>query len=394
MPQDKLFALLEQKKGEMFAHRRWLHQHPELSYQETQTSQYILSHYQGKDARVESGIGGNGVKVTIDSGKPGKTLALRADFDALPIAEETGLPFASQNEGVMHACGHDAHTAYLLTLADCLMELKDELKGKVVIIHQPAEEMPPGGASLMMRDGVLNGVDNVLGCHVMSQMDYGSICYHVGATQQARARFTIRVQGKGGHGSSPHEANDAIVIASHLVVSLQTIISRRLNPFEPGVITIGSFDGKGQFNIIKDAVELEGDVRCMSEHAKKLMEEEVRKICQGLATAYSCRIDLDYKNDYPVLMNDEKLTLLAVDAIRGAQIPGVHHVLDCGPLPPSEDFAYYTQALPCCFFYVGARPAGQSFPHHHPRFDINEDSMLLAAKAMGAVTLRYMNEQK
>lgn len=394
MLQDTLFALLDEKQGDTIAHRRWLHQHPELSFQETETSQYILRHYQGKDVKIESGLGGNGIKITIDSGKPGKTLALRADFDALPITEETGLPFASQNEGVMHACGHDAHTAYMLALADSLIEVKDKLIGKVVILHQPAEEVPPGGAAQMIRDGALKGVDNVVGCHVMSQMEYGNIYYHVGATQQARAKFTIRVQGKGGHGSSPHEANDAILIASHLVVCLQSIISRRLNPFEPGVITIGSFDGKGQFNIIKDAVELMGDVRCMAEHTKELIEDEVRKICQGLAVAYSCQIDLDYKNDYPVLMNDEGMTLLVKDAVESAAIPGINKVLDCGPLPPSEDFSYYTHALPSCFFYVGARPEGDNYPHHHPKFDLHEGSMLLAAKAMAAVVQRYMEEQK
>ncbi len=390
---EKLFAMLDARANEMLAHRRYLHQHPELSYQENEAGRYIAGHYEGKDVTVQTGLGGNGVKVTIDSGRPGKTLALRADFDALPISEATGLPFASQNPGVMHACGHDAHTAYLLTLADCLIELKHELTGKIVIIHQPAEEMPPGGSSLMIQDGVLDGVDNVVGCHVMSQMPFGNLYYHVGATQQARAKFTIRVQGKGGHGSSPHEANDALVIASQLLVGLQTIISRRLNPFEPGVITIGSLDGKGQFNIIKDAVEMVGDVRCMSDHTKKLIEDEVTRMCRGYAIAYSCDISLDYKNDYPVLINDEAMTNLAVQAFREAKIPGVNQVLDSGPLPPSEDFAYYTEKLPCCFFYVGAMPEGVSYPHHHPKFDINEGSLMLAAKAMGAVVAKYCGLQ-
>ncbi len=393
MLKDKIFTMLDAKYDEMVANRRWLHQHPEVSFQETETSKYILKHYEGKDVKIETGIGGNGIKITIDSGKPGKTLALRADFDALPILEGTGLSYASQNEGVMHACGHDAHTAYLMTLADCLIENKDELKGKIVIIHQPAEEMPPGGSSKMIKDGVLDGVDNVVGCHVMSEMDFGNIYYHVGATQQARAKFTVKIQGKGGHGSSPHEANDSIVIASQFVVNLQTIISRRLNPFEPGVITIGSFDGKGQFNVIKDSVELVGDVRCMADHTKKLIEDEITKMCKGFEIAYSCHIDLDYKNDYPVLMNDEKMTMLVVDAIKSAKIDGVNDVLDCGPLPPSEDFSFYTQILPCCFFYIGAKPDGEVYPHHHPKFNINEKSMLYAAKAMASVVQKYIDEQ-
>lgn len=388
---NKLFSLIDSKKEQIFADRRWLHAHPELSFQEKETSNYILQHYaHNKNVQVEKNIGGYGIKVTIDSGKKGKTVALRADFDALPIDEQTQLEYSSQNKGVMHACGHDAHTAYLMTLADCLAEMKDDFCGKIVIIHQPAEEMPPGGASLMIKDGVLDGVDAIFGCHVINQFDFGKVYYHKGPTQQARARFVATVKGTGGHGAAPHEANDAIVIASNLVLSLQTIVSRRLDPMTPGVVTIGSFDGKGQFNIIKDSVTLEGDVRCMSEQSKQLIANEVKNICDGLAKAYSCEIDLDYKNDYPVLMNDEGLTQLAVDAITNANIPEITSVEDCGPRPQSEDFAYYSQVIPACFFYVGARPNGTAYPHHHPKFTINEESMLIAAKSMGAVAIKYL----
>lgn len=392
---NKLFSLIDSKKEQIFADRRWLHAHPELSFQEKETSNYILQHYaHNKNVQVEKNIGGYGIKVTIDSGKKGKTVALRADFDALPIDEQTQLEYSSQNKGVMHACGHDAHTAYLMTLADCLAEMKDDFCGKIVIIHQPAEEMPPGGASLMIKDGVLDGVDAIFGCHVINQFDFGKVYYHKGPTQQARARFVATVKGTGGHGAAPHEANDAIVIASNLVLSLQTIVSRRLDPMTPGVVTIGSFDGKGQFNIIKDSVTLEGDVRCMSEQSKQLIANEVKNICDGLAKAYSCEIDLDYKDDYPVLMNDEGLTQLAVDAITHANIPGLTSVEDCGPRPQSEDFAYYSQVIPACFFYVGARPNGTAYPHHHPKFTINEDSMIIAAKAMGAVAIKYLGTYK
>lgn len=392
---NKLFSLIDSKKEQIFADRRWLHAHPELSFQEKETSDYILQHYaHNKNVQVEKNIGGYGIKVTIDSGKKGKTVALRADFDALPIDEQTQLEYSSQNKGVMHACGHDAHTAYLMTLADCLAEIKDDFCGKIVIIHQPAEEMPPGGASLMIKDGVLDGVDAIFGCHVINQFDFGKVYYHKGPTQQARARFVATVKGTGGHGAAPHEANDAIVIASNLVLSLQTIVSRRLDPMTPGVVTIGSFDGKGQFNIIKDSVTLEGDVRCMSEQSKQLIANEVKNICDGLAKAYSCEIDLDYKDDYPVLMNDEGLTQLAVDAITHANIPELTSVEDCGPRPQSEDFAYYSQVIPACFFYIGARPNGTAYPHHHPKFTINEDSMIIAAKSMGAVAIKYLGTYK
>lgn len=366
--------------------------HPELSFEETETSKFIEKFYEGKDVNFEKNMGGYGLRVTIDSGKPGKTIALRADFDALPIEEDTGLPYSSKNKGVMHACGHDAHTAYLLNLADALIEMKDEFKGRIVIIHQPAEEVPPGGAKGMIEAGVLDGVDNVFGCHVMSQMDFGKVYYHKGPTQQARAKFIAKVMGKGGHGSSPHEANDAIVIASQLVVNLQTIISRRMNPMESGVITIGSFDGKGQFNIIKDSVTLEGDVRCMSNSAREMIEREVRAMCKGLEEMYSCKIDLDYKNDYPVLINDEEMTDLVVEAVEEANIPGVVGVEDCGPQSPSEDFSYYTEKVPCCFFYIGAKPEGEAYPHHHPKFNIREESMMIAAMSMGAAALKYLED--
>lgn len=376
----------------MIEDRRWLHMHPELSFEETETSKFIEKFYEGKDVNFEKNMGGYGLRVTIDSGKPGKTIALRADFDALPIEEDTGLPYSSKNKGVMHACGHDAHTAYLLNLADALIEMKDEFKGRIVIIHQPAEEVPPGGAKGMIEAGVLDGVDNVFGCHVMSQMDFGKVYYHKGPTQQARAKFIAKVMGKGGHGSSPHEANDAIVIASQLVVNLQTIISRRMNPMESGVITIGSFDGKGQFNIIKDSVTLEGDVRCMSNSAREMIEREVRAMCKGLEEMYSCKIDLDYKNDYPVLINDEEMTDLVVEAVEEANIPGVVGVEDCGPQSPSEDFSYYTEKVPCCFFYIGAKPEGEAYPHHHPKFNIREESMMIAAMSMGAAALKYLED--
>ncbi|MEB3430032.1 amidohydrolase [Citroniella saccharovorans] len=394
MKYDKLFSLIDSKKDLMLTYRRWLHQHPELSYEEKETSEYIFKHYENnKEVKVEKNIGGYGIKVTIDSGKPGKTLALRADFDALPITEETGLDYASTNKGVMHACGHDAHTAYLMVLADALTEMKEDFSGKIVIIHQPAEEMPPGGSSLMIKDGVLDGVDSIIGCHVMSQMDFGKIYYHKGPTQQARAKFVAVVKGTGGHGAAPHEANDAIVIASNLVLSLQTIVSRRVNPMTPGVVTIGSFDGVGQFNIIKDSVTLEGDVRCMSDESREIIEREVRNICQGMEKAFSCEIDLDYKNDYPVLINDDNMTQLVVDAVNEANIPEIVGIEDCGPQAQSEDFSYYSQVIPACFFYIGAKPDGKAYPHHHPKFTINEDSMIIAAKAMGAATLKYLSEK-
>lgn len=387
----ELFEKLDQKYEKMVEIRRHLHMYPELSFKEKETSKYIANFYKNKGVEVKTNVGGYGVVVTIDTKKPGKTIALRADFDALPIEEENTFEYRSKNPGVMHSCAHDGHTAYLMVLAQTLIEMKDKLVGKIVIIHQPAEETPPGGSIQMIKDGVLEGVDNVFGLHLMSQMDFGKIFYHQGETQQARAKFDIKIQGVGGHGSSPHEANDAIVCASYMVTALQTIISRRLNPFMSGVVTIGSFTGEGSFNIIKDSVTLTGDVRTMSEKAKVMIEEEVNRIAKGIGEAFNCGIEVNYKNDYPVLYNDPELTQFVVDTLEKVKIDNVIAVEDSGPMAPSEDFSYYTKERPCVFYYIGAKPQGEAYPHHHPKFDFDERAMLIAGKSLGAVVLSYFN---
>lgn len=387
---QEIFDAIDKRQEEMVEHRRHLHENAELSFQEAETAAYVAEYYKGKDVEVTTHMGGHGLRVVIDTGKPGKTIALRADFDALPIQEETGLPFASKHDGVMHACGHDAHTAYLMLLADILAEKKDRLCGKIVIIHQHAEEAPPGGAQQMIEAGVLDGVDNVFGIHVMAGMDFGTIQYHKGNTQTGRAMFAITFQGVGGHGSMPHLSKDAIVAASHFVTAVQTVVSRRLSPFETGVVTIGSFAGDGMFNIIKDKVTVTGDVRAMAPETKKTIETEIKRIAKGIGIAFDVDVSVDYTDDYPVLYNDPAMTQLVVDAVTDAKIPGVTAITDCGPQPPSEDFSYYAKERPSCFFYVGAHKDDAPYPHHHPKFDIREDAMLLCAKAMAAVTVKYL----
>ncbi|MDU9352237.1 M20 family metallopeptidase [Staphylococcus warneri] len=389
---NTLVERLREKEDRMIEIRRYLHQHPELSFKEVETPKYIADFYKDKDCKVETNIGQNGVKVTIDSGKPGKTLAIRADFDALPIKEETGLPFASKNEGVMHACGHDAHIAYMLILAETLIEMKGQFKGKVVVIHQPAEEMPPGGAQGMIKDGVLDGVDHVLGAHVMSTMEAGKVFYKEGFVQTGRAYFKLTVHGKGGHGSSPHMANDAIVAGANFVTTAQTVVSRRLSPFETGVVTIGSFDGKGQFNVIKDSIEIEGDVRALTDDTRDTIEKELTRLVKGLESTFGVTCDFEFNKDYPALYNDPEFTSYVADTINNAEDNDIKGVEECEPQPPSEDFAFYAVELPSTFIYSGAAPEdGEIYPHHHPKFNISESSMLVAAEAVGTVVLDYLN---
>lgn len=387
----ELLKRLEEKQDRMIEIRRYLHEHPELSFQETKTAEYIQDFYKDKDCDVRTNVGGNGIVVTIDSGKPGKTIGIRADFDALPITEETDVPFASKNPGVMHACGHDGHTAYMMILGETLIEMKDELEGKVVILHQHGEEVPPGGAISMIKDGALDGVDNVFGIHVMSEMETGKIFYRPGNVQTGRAYFKVTINGVGGHGSSPHKAKDAIVAASQFVVSLQTVVSRALSPFDVGSITIGNFDGKGSFNVIKDKVTLEGDVRAMSEEAKATIEKEVRAKLDGISAMFGVTYDLEYKDDYPVLYNDPEVTEFGVNVLKNTDITELEGVEMCEPQPPSEDFAYYAKERPSMFFYVGAAPEnGEVYPHHNPKFNIDEKSLIIAAKAMGAIVVDYL----
>ena len=389
---DKLMKMLEGRKEEIVEIRRYLHEHPELSFEEESTSKYIEEFYKGKDVKVETNVGGGyGVIVTITGGKPGKTIGLRADFDALPIFEETDVPFKSKNPGVMHACGHDGHTAYLLVLADCLIQLKDEIPGTIKIIHQPAEEVPPGGAIGIIESGLLDDLDHIFGIHLLPLGPSGVVGYNSGYVFPGRAYFKLKIQGVGGHGSSPHLANDAIVAGSYFVTAVQTIVSRRLNPFDMGVITIGSFNGNGTFNVIKDSVEIEGDVRAMTEETRKLIEQEIHRIAKGIEVEFDVTCELTYTPDYPPLYNDPEVTEMVATCLRNAKDKDITDIREFPKMAPSEDFAHYAEKFPACFFYICCTPKGVEKPYfnHHPKFDIDEDALLVAAKAVGQVVCGY-----
>lgn len=388
MMKEKLMKMLEEREEEIIQIRRYLHENPELSFKEEKTAKYIEDFYKGKDVEVQTNVGnGYGIIVTIKGAKPGKTIGLRADFDALPIVEETPVPFKSKNEGVMHACGHDGHTAYLLVLADCLIQLKSELSGTIKIIHQHAEEVPPGGAKSIVESGLIDDLDEVYGIHLLPMGPAGLVGYHAGFAFNGRAYMKLKIQGRGGHGSSPHLANDAIVAGAHFVTAVQTIISRRLSPFEIGVITIGSFDGKGTFNVIKDSVELEGDIRYMTVETKGKIEKEVKRLVKGLEEEFGVTCELTYEMDYPPVYNNPELTAKVAETLKNANDQHIKEVREFPALAPSEDFAYYAEKFPACFFYIACTPEGVEDPYfnHHPKFDIDEASLLVAAKAVGQV---------
>lgn len=384
--------MLQERKDEITQIRRHLHEHPELSFHEAETAKFIQDFYKGKDVEVATEVGnGHAVVVTIKGGKPGKTIALRADFDALPIEEQTGLPFKSKKPGVMHACGHDGHTAYLLVLADCLIQLKENIPGTIKIVHQHAEETPPGGAKSVVESGILDDVDQIFGIHVFPFGESGQVYYHSGFAMAGRTYFKLKIQGVGGHGSSPHMANDAIVAGAYFVTAIQTVVSRRLNPFDTGVITIGSFDGKGSFNVIKDAVELEGDVRYMNTENRDKMDAEIHRIVAGMEAMFGVTLELTYTNDYPPLYNDPAVTEQVVASLQKGVGEYLTGISEYDMLSGSEDFAYYLQKIPGVFFYIGAKPKNTSnaYFNHHPKFDIDEDALLVAAKSVADVVLDY-----
>lgn len=388
--ETKLMRLLDKNKNEIIQIRRYLHEHPEVSFHEKNTAAFIKNYYSNLDCQVRNCGDGYGIVVDINPDKPGKKLAWRADFDGLAIEEDNDLSFKSQNPGVMHACGHDGHTAYLMVLAKYLIQLKDEINGSIRIIHQPAEEVAPGGALSMIKDNALKNVDDIYGIHVMSTMPTGTVQLHSGPTQTGRANFDLTFTGKGGHASMPQLSNDAIVAGSYFVTALQTIVSRKLNPFDVGSVTIGSFDGAGSYNAIKGQVKLKGDVRVMNEDTRKKIRENIEQIINGTDATFGVESKLEYDDNYPVLVNNDKLTKSAEKWIKESNTPEVTAIKDSGVVNASEDFAYFAQEKQGCFFYVGCQPKdGGTYPHHSPNFMMNENCLIICAKAAASVIGHY-----
>lgn len=385
---NQLYAKLEGYYDEMVSIRRYMHQHPELSFQEYNTANYIKDFYEQLKIEVKGNVGGNGVVAKVYGKKPGKTIALRADFDALPIQDEKDVPYKSLVPGVMHACGHDGHTATLLVLAKALNEMKDELEGNYVFIHQHAEEYAPGGAITMIEDGCLDGVDVIFGTHLWASEPTGTIQYRTGPIMAAADRFEILIQGKGGHGAQPHKTKDAIVTASQLVVNLQQVVSRKVNPVESAVVTVGSFIAENAFNVIADKAKLIGTVRTFNEDVRHFIEKEMERIIQGTCHMSSSSYQFTYERGYPAVVNHERETEFLINVAE--EIPGVISIEETEPQMGGEDFAYYLQNVPGTFFFTGAKPAGvdTSYPHHHPKFDIDEKAMLIAAKTLGTAAIK------
>ncbi|MCM3125303.1 M20 family metallopeptidase [Cytobacillus oceanisediminis] len=391
--QDQLFRKIEDLYPEMVEIRRFMHQHPELSFQEENTARYIAAFYEKLGVEVRTNVGGNGVVAKIYGAKPGKTVALRADFDALPIQDEKDVPYKSLVPGVMHACGHDGHTATLLVLAKVLHEARENLHGTYVMIHQHAEEYAPGGAISMIEDGCLEGVDVIFGTHLWASETTGTVQYRIGPIMAAADRFEISIQGKGGHGAQPHKTKDAIVAGAQLVSNLQQIVSRRVDPVDSAVVTVGSFVADNAFNVIADKARLVGTVRTFNENTRDFIAAEIEKVVQGTCLASDCTYEYLYDKGYPAVVNHAAETEFLIDC--ASKVPEVTKIEESDLQMGGEDFAYYLQHVKGTFFFTGAKPeSAESYPHHHPRFDIDEKAMLIAAKALCSAALNYQTKEQ
>ena len=374
--------------GEMIKIRRRLHMFPEVSFEEKKTAEYIAGYLRGLDLNVQTGVGGLGVLASIKGRSPGKTVALRADFDALPIQDEKDADYKSQNKGAMHACGHDAHTAALCGVARVLAANKDAFKGEVRLIFQHAEELAPGGAISMIKDGCLDGVDAIFGCHVNSLRPVGQHGYCYGPTMSNSDAFHITIKGKGGHGASPQDSVDPIVVSANVILQFQQIVSRRVNPKEAAVLSVCSIKAGNVYNIIPDSLSMIGTVRTYKSDVQALIIKEMEQILKGACEAASASYTLDYSKGYPALINSKEETNL----VRQALAKLGRDTIEESPHMGAEDFAYYLQKVPGSFFFTGAGNAkkGTTYPHHHPKFDIDEDSILHSAEALLQVALDYL----
>jgi amidohydrolase len=371
----------EDVERRMVEWRRRLHKNPELSFKEFNTTEFIADLLSEWDIVSERPLP-TGVVARIQGGRPGPRIAVRADIDALPITEENTFEFTSRNPGVMHACGHDGHTAILLGVTDVLRRLQPQLAGEIVLLFQPAEEQLDGGAQGFLSAGALEGVDAVLGLHLWAGLETGKVSVRSGPILASTDEFKITVHGEGGHGAYPHQTADALVAAGYLITQLQTIVSRRIDPFEPAVVTLGTIHAGTAFNVITDRAELTGTVRTASESARNRASSELeRVVTKGLA-GLAVTAELRYRRGNPVLVNDEGVTEIVRQAARTTLPDGavVQEPLSMG----GDDFAFLAQRVPGSYFFVGSQNAdlGSDFPHHHPRFTVDEAALAIGARVL------------
>lgn len=393
--QEKVKELASQYLNDVIAIRRHMHMHPELSFKEFQTADYVWDQLSQLGINDKHRMAGTGIVALINGTKgPGKTIALRADMDALPIVEANDVPYKSLNNGVMHACGHDAHTSSLLGAARILHSLRHEFCGTVKLIFQPGEEKLPGGASMMIKEGVLESPApaGIIGQHVMPLIDAGKVGFRSGIYMASTDEIYVTIKGKGGHGAMPHLNIDPILIASHMIVSLQQIVSRNANPTMPSVLSFGKIMGNGATNVIPNEVYLEGTFRTLDEKWRDEAHSRILKMAKAVVEGMGATVDFEIRRGYPALVNHPELTAFAR---KGAEdYLGKNNVLDLDIWMAAEDFAFYSQQTKACFYRLGTRNEAKGITSsvHTPTFDIEEKSLetgmgLMAYLAMSQLSV-------
>ena len=379
---DNIRPQIRALQSELVTWRRRIHQKPELGFQEEITADFIAEKLREWGIPHQTGIAKTGIVALIEGAQPGKVRAIRADIDALPIQEANEVPYRSQHDGKMHACGHDGHTAIALGTAYYLAQHKADLQGTVKIIFQPAEESP-GGAKPMIEEGVLKNpdVEEIIGLHLWNNLPVGTVGVRSGALMAASERFTLKINGRGGHGAMPDQTIDSIVVASQIVNALQTIVARNINPLDSAVVTIGEFRAGTSFNVIADSAFLSGTVRYFNPKLESVIPQRIESIISGICESHGARYDLDYQQLYPATINDPKMAELVRSVATEVVETPLGVVPECQTMG-GEDMSFFLQQVPGCYFFLGSANLnkGLAYPHHHPRFDFDESVLAMGVE--------------
>lgn len=395
MLKERIQELSESIFEKVRSFRREMHQHPELSFHEFETQKRVKAYLEGVGISNVQTCANTGLVALIEGNNPSKkTVALRADMDALPIHEQNDKPYASQNEGVMHACGHDVHTSSLLGAATILNTLKDEFEGTIKLVFQPGEEKLPGGASIMIKEGVLKNpnVDAMIGQHVMPLIDAGKVGFRKGLYMASADEIYITIHGKGGHAAHPHQNIDPVAISAQVITALQQVVSRSAKPSIPSVLSIGKIHGNGATNIIPDKVEMEGTFRTFNEEWRTEAHKRIEQIVKDVTHALGGTCDVEVRKGYPYLENNPDKTERAKQA--AIDYLGAENVEDLEIWPAGEDFAFYSQEVPSSFYRLGIRnkEKGITSMLHTPTFDIDEDALKVGPGLMAYIALRELED--
>lgn len=378
-------------RPEIVERRRDLHRHPELAFEETRTAGIVAAALQELGLEVQTGVGKTGVMALLEGAHDGPTVLVRADMDALPIEEENAVDYVSTTPGKMHACGHDGHTSIGLAVAKMLNARKDEMRGRVKFVFQPAEEIGQG-APAMIADGVLQNPrpDVSIGLHLWNTLPVGTVAVTAGPTMSAADDWQCVVSGQGGHGASPHETRDPVVAAAQIVIALQTVTSRNIDPLDTAVVTIGVIHGGSAYNCIPTSVELRGTLRSYRKETQELTHRRVREICEGVAAALGCHAEVTITPITLAVDNDPDLSE-RIAAI-AAEVVGAENVRRDVRTMGSEDMAYLMDDIPGCYFFIGSANAGKGmdYPHHNPRFDIDEDALAIGAELLASAAASFV----